>query len=328
MSIEIRPRNPHGFHHAAQFTEDHIHIVLKHPELEKIIGAFVRNMSRVRGIGMLPINLISVTVINEAARVEALYNLKIPFHDPRVTLGHRNYDPDLFAKLDTERKRLVDEWVKEGRTEEKNQFMIGAHTLNVIIDCNEQQSWEAVQATLAAMLMGLWTAFESITQDIWVAAVNAHPATLGQRVVKRSADLNLGSQIKSISWDSIIKVNFDLTNSLGRVLLFQRAVNFQQLESIRAAYKVTFKEEFEPIFSAHNDLLSELEAIRNLFTHKGGVIDERFASRVKHPPNMQVGGIYCVSGQYVAEVARGVSACSTAIITSVDNWLEQNQSKP
>jgi hypothetical protein len=325
MSIEIRPRNPHGFHHAAQFTEDHSHIVLKHPELEKIIGAFVRNMSRVRGIGMLPINLISVTVINEAARMEALYNLKIPFHDPRVMLGHPNYDPDLFEKLDTERKRLVDAWVKEGATEEKKQFMIGAHTLNVIIDCNEQQSWEAVQATLAAMLMGLWTAFESLAQDTWVTAVNSYRKPLADRVLKT---LDREDQQKFLSGKMISEADYDLRNCMGDILLRKGAVDFQRLKSIKQAYDISFANEFEPIFSAHNDLLSELEAIRNLFAHKGGVIDERFASKVKHPPNMQVGGIYCVTGQYVAELARVVSACSMAIITGVDNWLEQNQSKP
>jgi hypothetical protein len=179
MAIEIHPKNPHGFEHATDFTNSHGQVVCKHPELQKIIGAFVRNMSRVRGIGMLPINLISISVINEAARMEALVNLGIPFHDPRITYRDPNFDYALFEKVDTERKRLVDVWIKERGGNDERLFNAGAFALNVIIDCNQKESWEGVQATLAAMLMGLWTAFESIMQDTWVAAVNTHPDTLG-----------------------------------------------------------------------------------------------------------------------------------------------------
>ena len=56
--------------------------------------------------------------------------------------------------------------------------------MNVIIDCNQKESWEGVQATLAAMLMGLWTAFESLMQDTWIAAVNAVRKPLADRVLK------------------------------------------------------------------------------------------------------------------------------------------------
>ena len=323
--MDIRPQNPHGFHLAAQCTDDHSRVVCKNSDLQKITRAFVRNMSRVRGIGMLPINLITTTVINEAARMEALSNLGIPFHDPRITYPNPSFDDALFEKVDTERKRLVDEWLQKQGANDGRRFDAGAYHLNIIIDANVKESWEGIQATLAAMLMGLWTAFESLVQDTWVTAVNARPDPLGTRIVKRSADLNLGSQIKSISWDSILKVRFDLTDSLGTVLLDQRAVDFQRLNSIRRAYEITFANEFEAIFSKHYDALQELEAVRNLFAHKGGVIDDRFKSKVKSPPNMEVDNIYCVTGQYVAEQADTVSKCSTALVVGVDDWLEKNQ---
>ena len=99
------PQNPHGFEHANQFRDEHCRVVCRNPKLQTIVGAFVRNMSRGRGIGMLPINLVGISVVNEAARMEALANLKIPFRDPRITYGDPSFEPLLFDQLDTERKR-------------------------------------------------------------------------------------------------------------------------------------------------------------------------------------------------------------------------------
>jgi len=106
--MEIHTRNPHGFQDAAQFSHEYSRARCKHKGLEKIMGAFIRNMSRVRGIGLLPINFISITVVNESARMEALANLGIPFHDPRITRHHPNFDAELFDEVDAERKRLVE----------------------------------------------------------------------------------------------------------------------------------------------------------------------------------------------------------------------------
>jgi hypothetical protein len=68
---------------------------------------------------------------------------------------------------------------------------------------------------------------------------------------------------------------------MGELLLRERKVDFQQLKTLRAAYKVAFSGDFEPIFDAENANLLRLEAVRNLFVHKGGVIDGAFLKRVQ-----------------------------------------------
>jgi len=321
--MEIHPRNPHGFQDAAQFSHEYSRARCKHKGLEKIMGAFIRNMSRVRGIGLLPINFISITVVNESARMEALANLGIPFHDPRITRHHPNFDAELFDEVDAERKRLVEVWLqKAGTNRDKAVFDSGTYHLNVIIDSNQQDSWEAVQAALAAMVLGLWTAFESSMQDVWITAVNAHPKLLADRVLKT---LDKEDQQKFLPGNIISDAGYDLRNCMGDILLRKRAVDFQRLKSLKRAYDIAFDNEFESIVSKHYAALEQLEAVRNLFAHKGGVIDERFRSKLKNPPEMEVGHIYCVTGRYVADQADTVSECSTALVTGVDDWLEKNQ---
>jgi hypothetical protein len=69
-------------------------------------------MNRVRGIGALSMNLMTVSMINEAARVEAIFNKKLHPDDPRVRYGNPRFDPVLFSEIDEERKRLIDKWIK------------------------------------------------------------------------------------------------------------------------------------------------------------------------------------------------------------------------
>ena len=276
----------HKFQSCSQFNNDYLRLACRTEQLQPIAGAFVRNMNRVRGIGALPINLLTIAIINEAARVEALANKKIPFRDPKITLNHPDFDPGLYSELNQERIRLITEWMKDEPNYHVRMVQLGIRAMNEIIDLNQPESREAVQATMAAMLIGLWTAWESLAQDTWIAAVNLRPNPLASRVLKGSSELATGTQVKSISTDQIIGHDFDLRKSMGTVLFRQRAVDFQQLKTIRAAYKVAFASELERIFEAHAVELSWLESERNLFAHKGGIVDQKFVQRMGNQPGM------------------------------------------
>src|SRR5215831_10527892 len=75
--------------------------------LHPIATSFIRNMNRVRGLGILPVQLVAIATTNEAARVEALINKGIPLHDPRLVRGDPNFDSKLFDKVDAERQRII-----------------------------------------------------------------------------------------------------------------------------------------------------------------------------------------------------------------------------
>jgi hypothetical protein len=283
-------------------------------------------MNRVRGIGGLAINLVTIAIINEAARVEALANKNIPFHDPRITLNHLNFDSALYSELNQERIRLITQWMKDEPNFHLRMIDLGLKGINEIIELNKPESRDAVQATMAAMLIGLWTAFESLAQDTWITAVNARPNPLATRVLKRNADLGTGTQPKSIPPEQIIGHSFDLRNSMGTILFRQRAVDFQQLKTIRVAYKVAFAEALETIFENYHQELFWLETERNLFVHKGGLVDRKFIERMGDEPDMTktMGASLVVNGQQVAHKANVVSRCATELIQAVDKWLDEN----
>jgi len=287
-------------------------------------------MNRVRGIGVFPIRVISLSILNEAARMEALVNKGVPFHDPRIMKGDANFDEHLWLEVDSERKRLIGQWQSSEPDFHRYATGVGISGLNDILNSTLEENWEAVQATMAAMLMGLWTAFESVMQDSWIVAVNARPVPLAQRVVEPSANLETGMQMKQLSMKAIVNVDFDLRGSMGTLLLRQKAVDFQQFKTIRAAYGVAFADEFESIFEPYAADLSFLEAVRNLFAHKGGVIDEKFLNRARKRAEFteaKLGNVIAIGGQFVAQNANTVADCATALVKAVDKWLIDNPTK-
>jgi hypothetical protein len=314
----------HGFSKCALFGDrNYVNLSCQTRQLQPIARAFTRNMNRVRGMGMLPINLTTVAIINEAARVEALVNKGIPLHDPRITFNHPKFDSTLFDEVNEERKRLADEWVK---SHPSAIFESGVEGMNLIIDSNKDMAWEAVQATMAAMLIGLWTAFESLAQDTWIAGVNERPIPLAERTL--DPRLQKGDQAKTFSFKLLVSSGFNQQRSMGTILLRERKVDFQTLGNIRDAYKAAFDGEMEPIFEAHNLELFRLETVRNLFVHKGGVIDQKFIKRMGNEPIIKEreGGFLTVNGEYVAHKANVVSACATQLVQAVDKWLTENPS--
>ena len=322
-------QNLHKFPQAAQFGDAYTALVCGAVGLQPTAQAFIRNMNRVRGIGALSMNLMAVGMVNEAARVEALFNKKINPHDPRVTHNHPQFDEDLFSEVNEERKRLINAWIKSYPRKEDFALALAAKTafnMNVVLDESIGEAWSAIQATMAAMLISLWTAFESLAQDTWITTVNLRPEPLATRVLNRNADLGTGTQLKAIPQDQITGHGFDLRNSMGDILFRLRAVDFQQLKTIRRAYKVAFDGQLESIFEAHEIELLRLEAVRNLFVHKGGVIDRKFVERMGNESAFKdrIGHTLAVNGEFVADKANVVSVCSTQLIQAVDKWLLNN----
>jgi len=313
------------FPDASYFTDAYGLLITRSAELSPIAQSFIRNMNRVRGLGQLPLSLVYSTTLNESARVEALVKKGLSIDDPRLFTGDQ-FDATLFAEIEAEKGRLIEEWKKAlGFSDRRLRNCI--NSVNQALDVHKDLAWEGVQATLSAMLMGLWTAFEVLAEDTWIVAVNNRPDPLAKRILESAKDLGTGTQIKSISWPEIAGQGFDLRTSMGTVLVRQRAVDFKELKAIRKAYKIAFNEAFESIFEKYMVELGRLEALRNLYAHKGGIVDEKFIRRMEGDSeykDLKTSLSVWINGGYVAAKANAVCASCTELISAVDNWLVEN----
>src|SRR2546428_13665151 len=106
MAVDMAREMEHKFGQCAQFSNDYAKLSCTSRQLQPLARAFIRNMNRVRGIGMLPLNLTTIAIINESARVAALVNKGIPLTDPRVISNHSSFDSAPFCEGDEEPNRL------------------------------------------------------------------------------------------------------------------------------------------------------------------------------------------------------------------------------
>ena len=285
-------------------------------DMERIAAHFAQNMNRVYAMGTLPIKMVALATINEAARIVALVNLGLPIIGSSQTISDETKQ-----KLIAERQRLVAQWSEDWLDSDAYGSAIGVAGFNTLLANKKDEYRDSIQATLAGMLIGLWTAFESQAQDAWVLAVNAHRKPLADRVLN---PLSKDEQQKLFSGKTLSDADYNLQNCMGDVLLRTRKVDFQTLANIVKYYSVAFDKKFDAIFDAHHDKLFELETMRNCFAHKGGIADEKFISRMSKSPVVKdawKGKVVVVHGSYVADMAKTVSSCVTKLLTALDEWM-------
>src|SRR5262249_2694559 len=100
----------YGFPSATQgFPTDYKNLQLRSAsDMGRIVSHFAHNMNRVYAMGTLPVAMVALATINEAARLAALVNLGLP-----IIGSSANIDQETKQKLIGERKRLLAEWSKD-----------------------------------------------------------------------------------------------------------------------------------------------------------------------------------------------------------------------
>jgi hypothetical protein len=309
---------------ATRFSKDYVDLPgnLKNDAIKKICSSFVRNMSRVHSIGFLPVYLSYAA--NDFGQV---------YTAACVNLGG---DEDAPA-IDREMRRLRDA-AKITRSKDERMRIIesvGGGQIDAAINTGSLNILHGVDATLAAMMIGSWTAFESLAGDMWVEVVNQRPSKLAQMVIKAQnsridsetgADAADLQQAKTIPLINLQKYGYDLRDKMGTLLRDMKKVNFDNLRDIKLAYKTAFPNQAEKIFSKYTSM-PITEAIRNLYAHKGGVIDARFLKRVAKESafsGFEQGDPIALTGTLVRSHIDAVARCSIDLAGFVDDWLAGN----
>jgi hypothetical protein len=135
----------HKFARCAQFGTAYGELSCKSPQLQPIAKAFIRNMNRVKGIGIFPVTAVGIATINEAARLEAIINKKLALHDPKLNPKSPQFDMGVFLEVDKERQRLVAKWT-QATDNNARFFELGGMGINRIVDWNADWALDAVQA--------------------------------------------------------------------------------------------------------------------------------------------------------------------------------------
>ena len=144
----------------------------------------------------------------------------------------------------------------------------------------------AAQGLLKAAVFLLWSAFEVLANDMWVACLNAYPIPLAKNAACiRFDEANASIDSKSVKTWLLYRYDFDLRSHMGTIL--QDKFKFTDIDGIREAYIAAFGE-------SHRDRIKQivggtdlnfLESARHNIAHKAGTMDEKFLNRVKNYPD-------------------------------------------
>jgi hypothetical protein len=175
---------------------------------------------------------------------------------------------------------------------------------------------------------------------LWIEALNAQPIPFATSAIAANVKPPEGladddprdkQSEKSIRLSILQKYRFDLRGAMGSVLRERRKFDLDSLSGIRVAYIATFGESAKGLFDGEDfETVQLLEAVRNLFVHRGGIIDKRFLARVKHSKDFE--GLLEntpieVDGETTVKYANASARMGIALLNFVDEQLSSRSEK-
>lgn len=190
-----------------------------------------------------------------------------------------------------------------------------------------------LHAMLLAQLSLSWTAFEVLSTDLWVAAVNERPNPLAVQFAKTPQPK---MQDKSITLPNLAKYaanDFNLSEVMGDLFVQEKKVDFTSLESTQFAYEKAIGCAV-PLFDDAD--LQLLELVRNLTLHRAGIVDQIFLNRLvekqlsSHSACVQAekGKSFPVDAVVVTQLAQASAKAGADLLQFVANYLWPASTQP
>jgi hypothetical protein len=276
-------------------------VAVTNKELATTWKAFVKNMDRVLALGKTPAILVLHLEFYGGMRRDQK-TISMVFADG--TAYPLNAQQDLTID-DNE----VDEWFAK---------------------LPNQGTYLALENLLSSMILGTWTAFETLAGDLWETALNVHPkdlADLGGFAgrIQAKAEKRRGKALRSAKMSTkalrLAKSAGSVTKNLG-TLHREQDVGFDSLAKIRVAYSCAFKKRCSRIDDAlcHYSL-DALSLVRNLLVHRAGVVDRRYVDSIKKIRGCPRTGLrkpINLRGDIVAKLINPVVSTSMKLLSAVE----------
>jgi hypothetical protein len=270
-------------------TQNYLKIERIKPKTEALVpavDAFLANIKRIQGLAYMPLTLYAH--IWHLGRSWTLAGIEKTGTFVITPVGHPQYTA--VANRSNEIRGDTMSAIAKVPHLETNLFKEAAENIELLL--GPEDEFEHLPPWLGSMLISEWSAFEILATDLWVAAVNCRPDSLGVAAIKapkrkdddsdpeeRSKD----TSSNSVSLDYLRRYGYNLSNKMGDMLKAQRKWSFNSSKSIKLAYVDTYGKDIKPLFDGTDfKNLATLEAARNLLVHRAGFVDSSFRSRVKN----------------------------------------------
>jgi hypothetical protein len=302
------------------------------PELKTVVDVFVKNFERALHLEHLPFSLVKEATYEAFIQSQAHINI----HGELFKHGV----PDDDGKIEAEIKRLEGDnagwWAS--RKEALMQYATQLVQWQLFGPKASPVHRRTSNTILVAILLNGWTAFEVLAGDLWETALNSRPQILlealknqPQRTANeitsdRGLHLSAKKQVIDLYVDDLVKCAFDLRGHLGAVL--RKRYSFIGLDSIRDAYLGVFGNlpEISQIFD--HRVLRSLSAVRNLFVHKAGKVDQEFIEKAAGDSvfsGLKIGDAIEIKERSPNLLLDAAVSQSLDLIKFVDEWMVKSK---
>jgi hypothetical protein len=320
---------------------------IKTEKLLKVVTSYAENIDRVANLAVMPAGLFlwgSAHGIHHAITYRQLIGTDFEFGAEIPDDKSPEFDSRVQTGLANSLKRIAHDkamtyWVHA----ESNR---GVQALQRHI---EKPLTSAMDALFAAVLIGTWSSFEVLMEDLWVAALNACPNPLAglygapNRIAAMAEGQRKGVKLdvnKKRSTDQDKKIDIgtlfeflgngkQIGDCLGDIL--KSRYDFSSLNGARDAYSATFwieSDELDKVLSNPN--IDALSRVRNVLVHSQGIADTDYVTGIvgTSAPSLLVGEKLELDGSAVASLANPVVTLAGDLINAVDTWIcEQRDGK-
>lgn len=252
------------------------------------LGTFRENNRRNLSLAELPARLAGWSAILQVAENLARLRAGIPMNSDAHILGSKNYDRHLSEKFADEYKKAHSEIGGNRAITTACIKQLGLSQIDILIRASAANIDRGLEALLTSVILGSWTTFEALVADIWEIALNFGPKEWVSAILRSPPPEDsslLKRQEKTLSISALSEAGYDFREKMGTVLIQQKKVNFQSLKGIRFAFESVFGDAASRIFDENSELVS-LSAVRNLYAHSGGNVDEVFCRQMKKHPTL------------------------------------------
>jgi hypothetical protein len=291
--------------------------------VKPIASAFQRNIERVIDMNSFPLEMIHWSSLNMRAKCMALASLGRPLD---VDSNGPGFDAEFAKARDalnaqlfrTEAPGSAAERAAKSARSFLRKFLLQAAAAIESAPDGQEYIFGGVESILAAMLTTAYAAFGSAAADLWVELVNADPEAPVAWV-----ESNPGRSM-NLSFHELAGHGFDLNGKMGSYLHQSRRISLQSLSELRSAYHTALRtladECFEPSWA-----LYEAEKVCQLFTHRGGIVDQRFKRDMRNYPEydgINAGSCVELSGLMVSRIVSATVRSGVALLKFADAHLK------
>jgi hypothetical protein len=303
----------------------------KTTELQPIADFFRGRCARLRALMQLPAQVGNVTIKMRDTYIRSVHEVTGGFSTDNLTAAQ-------VAKIDIRSNEIFTEVTDEAlRLKKTPDWDAHAHKqlidglVGVEIMGSDASSIGAMQASMMSYLTTGWTIVETMSADLWEAALNVHPSSLanltGSPKRLKGGQINQSGSMprdsKSARLDEISRHGFNVANKMGTIL--HGRFEFSSLDGIREAYASAFDKGAAEIDRAITDKsLDALSAVRNVIVHRDGQADDEYIKKTKFLgtiPKAVAGQHLLFDGEIVVRLLKPAIAAANQLLIGVDNWL-------